>query len=212
MPHAFKEIPLMQYTSDTAHPFDTDNRAYRRFLAVASDHFDVIGWTTENGRPVMTTLRDLASGDLFTVAILDSLEMRDPYALLAFTTAGDLAAYGPFAGETVAADHAAALAMHTPDIAATRPMPLHHPDRPDLTNQAWKPVPPKYARAARAALVDAPTIALVLLDRARNILATVGPFPNHADAEAWSPTPGLDPTVERLVVALHPIVPAPQGL
>jgi hypothetical protein len=212
MPHAFKEIPTMQYTSDTAHPFDTDNRAYRRFLAVASDHFDVIGWTTENGRPVMTTLRDLASGDLFTVAILDSLEMRDPHALLAFTTAGDLAAYGPFDGETAAANHAAQLALANPDIAATRPMPLHHPNRPDLTDEAWKPVPPEYARAARPALVDAPTIALVLLDRARNILATVGPFPNHAAADAWPPTPGLDPTVERLVMALHPIVPAPQGL
>ena len=31
----------MRYT-DTAHPFDTDNRAWRRFGDVTSDHFDLL--------------------------------------------------------------------------------------------------------------------------------------------------------------------------
>ena len=52
----------MRYT-DTGHPFDTDNRAWRRFGDVTSDHFDLLTWTREDGRPTLLTVVDLASGD-----------------------------------------------------------------------------------------------------------------------------------------------------
>jgi hypothetical protein len=55
----------MGYTPDTGHPFDTDNRAWRRFVDILGEHFDVVGFTKEDGRPVLTTLVDLASGDAF---------------------------------------------------------------------------------------------------------------------------------------------------
>ena len=32
----------MRYTTDTDYPFDTDNRAWRRFTRVLGDHFDVL--------------------------------------------------------------------------------------------------------------------------------------------------------------------------
>jgi hypothetical protein len=71
----------MRYTTDTDHPFDTDNRAWQRFTDLLGEHFNVMTWTKQDGRPVLTTLSDLATGDTFTVAILDSLEMRQPHAL-----------------------------------------------------------------------------------------------------------------------------------
>jgi hypothetical protein len=41
----------MRYAdTDTAHPFDTDNRAWRRFADVTSDHFDLVTWTREDAR------------------------------------------------------------------------------------------------------------------------------------------------------------------
>jgi hypothetical protein len=193
----------MRYTTDTDYPFDTDNRAWRRFTQVLGEHFDVVNWAKEeDGRPVLTTLVDLASGDAFTVAVLDSVEVRDPYALLAFTTGGDLAAHGPFGGEQAAASYAPRLAMTDAAVAATRPMPLHHPDQPAVPDGIWHPVPADLARLARPALTDARTAALVLLDRDRAVLAAVGPFPGHTAADAWRPTPDLDPTTDRLVVPL----------
>ncbi|MEU4715618.1 hypothetical protein AB0F73_18430 [Micromonospora purpureochromogenes] len=37
---------------DTDYPFDVTNRAYQRFLTLASDHFEVIGWdNATTGRP-----------------------------------------------------------------------------------------------------------------------------------------------------------------
>ena len=195
----------MRYTTDTDYPFDTDNRAWRRFTQVLGEHFDVVDWAKEDGRPVLTTLVDLASGDAFTVAVLDSVEVRDPYALLAVTTGGDLAAHGPFDGEQAAASYTPQLAMTDAAVAATRPMPLHHPDQPAVPDDVWRPVPAELARLARPALADARTAALVLLDRDRAVLAAVGPFPGHTAADAWRPTPDLDPTTDRLVVPLHAI-------
>src|SRR4051794_32374824 len=73
--------------------FNPDNRAWRRFTTVAGEHFDVGDWTREDGRPVRVSLTDLDSGDVLTLAILDSLENRDPYALLVLTADGAMAAY-----------------------------------------------------------------------------------------------------------------------
>ncbi len=195
----------MRYTTDTDYPFDTDNRAWHRFTQVLGEHFDIVDWTKQDGRPVLTTLVDLASGDAFTVAVLDSVEVRDPYALLAFTTGVELAAHGPFDGEQAAASYAPQLAMTDAAVAATRPMPLHHPDQPAVPDDAWRPVPADLARVARPALADARTAALVLLDRDRAVFATVGPFPGHTAVDAWRPIPDLDPTTDRLVVALHAV-------
>ncbi|MGW3807924.1 hypothetical protein [Micromonospora sp. NPDC005113] len=41
---------------DTAYPFDTNNRAYQRFLTLAGEHFEVVGWNNAStGRPAMDT-------------------------------------------------------------------------------------------------------------------------------------------------------------
>jgi hypothetical protein len=194
----------MRYTANTDHPFDTDNRAWRRFVDLLGEHFTVIGWTTEDGRPVLTTLADLDSGDTFTVAIMDSLEVREPHTLLAFTTDADLTAHGPFNGQPAAETYAPHLAMTAATIAATRAIPLHHPDQPTLPDNAWLPIPATLAQGARPALVDARATALVLLDRDHTRLTAVGPFRNHANAAAWRPTPDLDPAIDRLIIALHP--------
>ena len=102
-----------------------------------------------------------------TLAVLDSCEMREPHTLLAFTVDGDLAAHGPFNGEPAAASYAAHVALHHADIAATRPIPLHHPDQPILPDSAWIPVPASLAGAARPAATQSRAVALVLLDRTR---------------------------------------------
>jgi hypothetical protein len=203
----------MRYTTDANYPFDTDNRAWRRFADVASEHFEIVGWTKDDGRPVLTTLIDLTTGDAFTIAILDSVEVRQPHALLAFTLAGDLSAHGLFDGEPAAANHAPHLAMTDPAVAATRPVPLHQPDQPTLPDEAWFAVPDPLARLARPALADTRTTVLVLVDRTRAVLAAVGPFRTHAAAEAWRPTPDLGPDarpdVDRLIVPLYPAPPEP---
>jgi hypothetical protein len=195
----------MRYTTDTGYPFDTDNRAYRRFVGLLGEHFDVVGWdNADTGRPTLTTLIDIASGDTFTIAYLDSLEVRAPHALLVFTVDGELSAHGPFDGEIAAASHAPYLAMTDASVAATRPMPLHHPDQPALPDDAWLPVPAELAHAARPAITDARATALVLLDRDRTLLTVIGPFADHAATDTWQPTANLDRTVDRLIVALHP--------
>jgi hypothetical protein len=199
----------MRYTTDTDNPFDTDNRAWRRYVDLLGEHFDVIGWTTDDGRPVLTTLVDLGSGDMFTVAIIDSLEVREPHTLLAFTLGGELAAHGPFDGQPAAASFAPHLAMADAAVAATRAMPLHHPDQPVIPADAWLAMPAELAHRAHPALLEARAAALVLLDRTRALLTAVGPFRNHAEADAWPATPDLDPGIDRLIVALHsaPIEP-----
>jgi hypothetical protein len=195
----------MRYTTDTGYPFDTDNRAYRRLQTLLGEHFDVVGWdNADTGRPTLTTLIDIASGDTFTIAYLDSLELRDPHALLVFTVDGELSTHGPFDGEIAAASHAPHLAMIDATVAATRPMPLHHPDQPALPDDAWLPVPAELAHAARPAITDARAAALVLLDRTRCVLTVVGPFADHTAADTCQPTPHPDATVDRLIVALHP--------
>src|SRR5690606_76628 len=90
----------------TEHPFDPTNRAWQRLTTVLTEHFHVYLWhRAPDGRPILVTLTDIASGDMTTLAVIDSLEQRDPYLLLAIDGDGTLRTYGPFAGHIAAAAH-----------------------------------------------------------------------------------------------------------
>ncbi|MFF0371199.1 hypothetical protein [Micromonospora sp. NPDC005087] len=120
---------------DTGYPFDTRNRAYQRFLTLAGDHFEVVGWdNATTGRPTMITLIDIGSRDAFSLALLDSAEDRQPHALLAVTTTAAMSLHGPIPGRAAAADYAPHLAMHNADVAATTPVGLHDPDAPHVAD------------------------------------------------------------------------------
>ncbi|MEV0133671.1 hypothetical protein AB0H83_35065 [Dactylosporangium sp. NPDC050688] len=204
----------MRYGTDThpdpGSPFDTDNHAWQRFTAVAADHFDVVTWTRPDDRPVLVSLVDLPTGDTFTVAVLGSVEVRDPHALLVLSTSGHLTVHGPADG-IAAADHAPHLALTDTTVQATRPVPLHHPATPALPETAWVDLP---AVPVTAAPVDddggTRTVALLLIDDEGDRLAVVGPFPDRAAADRWQPTDGR--TVQRHVTLLQPIPPAPPSL
>ncbi len=189
--------------------FNPDNRAWRRFTTVTGEHFETVDWTRDDGRLVMVTLIDLASGDMVSLAVIDSLEIRDPYALLAATADGALAAYGPFDGDRAASGHAPVLAMTNPAVFATRPVALHPAEQPAVPDEAWLPLPADLAATAHPAPTDTTAAVVVLLDRARTVAATIGPFSNRATADAWRPTPDVDPAVDRLIVGLHPAPPEP---
>ncbi|WP_433458424.1 hypothetical protein [Micromonospora sp. CA-248212] len=173
---------------------------------VASEHFDVIIWSRDpDGRPVMLTLADLHTGDTITLAILDSLEIRDPHTLLAVHTGGELTAHGPTNGATAADSPAATLALDSTTLTATRPVPLHAPAITALPATCWVDLPTDLAAALRPALDDARTAVLVLLNRAGGRLAAVGPFPGHAAADTWQPDDGPGRAAGRLIVPLHPV-------
>ncbi|RNH99662.1 hypothetical protein EEZ25_21965 [Micromonospora aurantiaca] len=196
----------MRFGTDNEHPFDTDNRAWRRLADVTSEHFDVITWTRDpDGRPVLLTLGDLRTGDMITLAVLDSLEIRDPYALLAVHTGGELAAHGPTSGAETARSLAPILALDSTTLAVTKPVPLHDPATTALPATCWVDLPTTLAAALRPALDDARTAVLVLLDRTQGWLAAVGPFPTHTAADTWQPDGGPGRAADRLIVPLHPV-------
>jgi hypothetical protein len=177
----------------TDYPFETDNRAYRHFLTLVDEHFNVVGWDdAATGRPTLITLIDIGSGDTFTLALLDSIEDRAPHVLLAFTITGELSTHGPILGATAASNHAPHLALADSTVTTARPAPLHHPDTTAIDHNTWLPVPADLAGAARPAPAHTPTIALVLLNRTPALLTVVGPFPDQHSAHAWRPTPDLD--------------------
>ncbi|RKN46162.1 hypothetical protein [Micromonospora endolithica] len=194
---------------DTDYPFDTDNRAYQRFLTLAGEHFEIVGWNNATGRPAMLTLIDISSRDAFSLALLDTAEDRQPHALLAATTDATLSLHGPLAGSATACDYAPHLAMHNADIAATTPAALHHPDTTTIDTSEWLTIPPDIAAAAHTQTPDTTSVGLVLLDRDRAQIVIVGPFPSPDDAQAWQPDTDGWPPVDRLTVALHP--PTPKG-
>jgi hypothetical protein len=185
------------------HPLDTDNRAYQRWRHLIDEHFTILAWeTADTGRPALVTMMDPDSGDTFTVAIVESLEERDPHALLTVTVTAQLLAYGPFAGEQATTSAAPTLAHTIPDIHATCPVPLHDPGEPTVPDSVWRALPP-HLTDLQPAPTDAPSAALVLLDRAAARVATIGPFTVVTAAALWQPT--VAPTdVERLVIALQP--------
>ncbi|WP_231933481.1 hypothetical protein [Micromonospora coxensis] len=150
------------------YPFDTNNRAYQRFLTLAGEHFEIVGWdNATTGRPTMLTLIDIGSRDAFSLALLDSAEDRQPHALLAVTTDAVLSLHGPIAGRASAADYAHHLAMRDADVAATTPAALHDPATSTIRADAWLTIPPDIAAAAHTAAIDTPSVGLVLLDRDR---------------------------------------------
>src|SRR5205814_5552651 len=61
--------------------FDPTNRAWQRLHLAVEEHLDVITWRRDDGRPVLLSLVDLRSGDVVTLAVIDSLQLRDPHAL-----------------------------------------------------------------------------------------------------------------------------------
>ncbi|MEU4715617.1 hypothetical protein AB0F73_18425 [Micromonospora purpureochromogenes] len=133
----------------------------------------------------MLTLIDIGSRDAFSLALLDTAEDRQPHALLAVTCGAVLTLHGPIAGRAAAADYAPHLALHDPDVAATTPVTLHHPDQPRIGCNEWLTVPPNIASAARTTAPTTGSVALVLLDRDRAQLAVVGPFAGENGAQAW---------------------------
>lgn len=197
-------------STDSGSPFDTDNHAWQRFTTVAADHFDVVTWTRPDDRPVMVSLVDLHTGDTFTVAVLDSLEVRDPHVLLALSTTGELTVHGPADGIAAVTDHAPHLALTAADVQATRAVALHPPANTDVPATAWIDLPPNPVTTPPYDGSGARTVALLLINPDRARLAVVGPFPNRETADRWQPTDGG--TVERHVVPLQPIPPAPPTL
>ncbi|MFV2112918.1 hypothetical protein ACFHW0_11355 [Micromonospora sp. LOL_025] len=196
----------MRYGTDDECPFDTDNRAWRRLSDVTSEHFDAIFWNRDlDGRPVLLTLRDMHTGDTITLAVLDSLEIRDPHALLAVHTSGELGAHGPTSGAEAARSHAATLALDSTTLAVTKPVPLHDPAVTALPATGWVGLPPDLVPVLRPAPDDARAVVLVLLDRTEGWLAAVGPFPTRAAADRWQPADGPGRAADRLTVPLHPV-------
>lgn len=180
-----------------------DNRAYQRFVALLDEHFDVANWHRTNdadGVPVLTTIKDLHSGDLFTLALIDSVEETATAVLLAIAQDGHLTAHGPFHGQQAAQHHAPQLALADPDLAYTRGCALHDPAKADLP-ATWTPVPNTILATLRPTPVTTTPAVLILLDHTAERLAVHGPFPTHATADQWhdTATPGTD----RLVVPLH---------
>ncbi|MFY1673987.1 hypothetical protein ACN27G_29210 [Plantactinospora sp. WMMB334] len=96
----------MRYHADTGYPFDTENHAYQRMLTVNGEHLRALAWNRDDGRPVMLTLYDLATGDALTRALLDSIEASHAHPLLAVHRDGTLSVHGPFDGGTAAERHA----------------------------------------------------------------------------------------------------------
>jgi hypothetical protein len=198
----------MRFTGTHSYPFDDTNRAYRRFLDIASEHFNVLGWTTDDGRPALTTLLDLQTGDAFTVAIVDSHEEPlDPYTLLVVDRDGALSAHGCFDGPAAADAYAPRLVLHHGAITATKPTALRPCGETHLQADAWQAVPSDMAARLHAdPPADGPTVLILLieLDRTTTCLTAVGPFCAPDAAVAWQPDNPPGAAVTRMLVALHP--------
>lgn len=189
--------------------FDPDNRAYQRWRRLLAEHFHLVVWSADGsgGRAGWLTLEDRDSGDAFTVAVLDSVEVRDPYVLLTVAVTSAvylLLGYGPFDGAQAAVTFAQRLDRVREDLRATCPVPLHDPRQPSLPDSVWRAIPSALADIEPAP-GDAPRTGLVLLDRAGGRVAAVGPFADPAAAQRWQPADGL--AVERLVIVLPPAPP-----
>src|SRR6266542_393246 len=118
-------------------------------------------------------------------------------------------AHGPFEGGQAASGYAPALVLPGAEdaddgIIATCPAALHPTDQPAIPGTAWQAVPEEIAASAHPAPGQTGAAVLVLLDRTHAVFATVGPFDNHADADAWRPTPHIERTVDRLVIGMRP--------
>ncbi len=188
-------------STPTADPFQT-NHAYQRLIAVGGRHMHAVS-RSGDGWPVVLTLYDLATGDAVTIALLNSIQASRAHALLVRHRDGALSDHGPFDGENAAAATAPALALTDRTVAATLPLPLHHPTSGDLPpDDAWRPLHQTTASGTVAAPAQPVQAALVLIDQPRQRLAVVGPFPDHAAATRWQPA-DPDPDVDRVIVPMH---------
>jgi hypothetical protein len=182
----------MLYTDDI-YPFETDNRAWQRFTVIAREHFEVSTWTREDGRPTMISVVDLASGDAFTMSVLDSVELSDSHVVLAQDSEGVLAVHGPFKGEVAASEYEPTLAAHDTSVAATLVLPLQQPHDCDLhVDELWRPLPSRPLAANRPVPADPSATVLILRDADRLRLAAVGPFSSRLAARAWKPATLMD--------------------
>jgi hypothetical protein len=180
----------MRFHADTGYPFDTDNHAYRRLLTASSEQLHSVAWTRDDGRPVLLTLYDLATGDAVTIALLDSIEASHAHALLVLHRDGTIHVHGPFGGEVVATAHAPGLAMTDPSIAATLPLPLHHPGRGDLPpDDAWRPL---HQQTTRAPPSPRPTNRRKQRCCCSTSSATASPWSAPSSTTRW-PWPGSQP-------------------
>ena len=195
----------MRYTGDTTYPFDDTNRAHRRFLDIARTYFDVIGWRTTDGRPALTTLRDRASGDLFTVAIVDSHETRfDLHTVLAVHRDATLSAYGFFGSLDTAEASTGALVVRHTTVAATKPTRLRHPDETRIPADAWQPAPAQLTAGPHNQPQSEGETVLILLESRAGTFAAVGPFPDPDTAAAWRSSDSTIADMDRILVALRP--------
>jgi hypothetical protein len=190
-------------TSISQRRFDTASPAWRRFCAIAGEHFEVFCWEHE-ARPVLVSLIDAASGTTITLAPVDSADAI-PTVLLRLDLDGSLSATGPLPGPWAADTVATRLVDAGAPVAATCPVPLRPPAPPHLPPQVWIEVPKPVAgkMSAPPAPVDGRSpMVLVLLDRAGGRLVVVGPFDTAAAAAAWQPEPSPEQHVERFTLAL----------
>jgi hypothetical protein len=197
---------------DRAPAHVTGNQAWQRLRGLIANHFTVIAWTTDDQTPVLASLIEPATGDAVTIAIVDMHTHRQPHTLLTVSTAVAVTGHGPFGSARAARRHARHVASKDATVAATRPLPLHHPDLPVLADDAWSGIPDVLAThlLPAATAQPGPTL-LLLLDRHRGRIAAVGPFPDTDTAAAWQPTDATPGEVDRLVVALIPADTTEQG-
>jgi hypothetical protein len=196
----------MDHADGTALPFDENNRAWRRFSAAITEGIDVITWqTVDQDRPVMLSIVDQGSGDAVTLAVIDSVEVRDPHVVITVSREGGLAVHGPVDGPQAAAAHGPNLARTDLTIAATKPAPLHGRDAG--ATPLWEPVPAHLAGILHPEPVEH-AAAVVLLDRTTNTLIVVGPFVDDHTAAAWN-TAAHGSGHDTLIVPLHHLVAAP---
>jgi hypothetical protein len=166
----------------------TTNYAWQRLHGLIDEHFTVVAWTTDDQTPVLASLIEPATGDAVTIAIVDMHTHRQPHALLAVSTAVAVTGHGPFGSARAARRHGRHVAATDAAVAATRPVPLHHPDLPELVDDAWTAIPDVIAAHLRPGHVAEPgRTLLLLLDRTRGRIAAVGPFPDTDTAIAWQP-------------------------
>ncbi|GIM90127.1 hypothetical protein [Paractinoplanes toevensis] len=193
----------MRDSNDDKYPFDTDNRAWQRLLALASEHFEVLTWAREDGRPAILSLVHVSSGDTISLTVLDSLEVSDPHVLLAVHTDGRLTAHGTVAGPATALEYAPDLVLTDGMITATVAVPVHNPTDANIAPDAWRHLPDDLADRLLDAPPETGACMVVLLDRAGHRLAAGGSFLSPASASAWKPG---DDAVEWFLVPLYPIV------
>src|SRR5262249_36220012 len=157
--------------ADQTDDFDPTNRAWQRLHIAAEEHLDIITWRREDGRPVLLSLVDLRSGDVVTLAVIDSLQMRGPHTLLVLTanptTGPVLSAHRPLSGATAADSFAPQLALEDPNRLGGCTVPLVHPDQPTVPDTAWVAMPADLATVdVDPGPEDATPLAVAVRDRA----------------------------------------------